>query len=257
MTDAPMRYVEFEPIPELRPWIASIWSFSVAPGVDSIAHHVPLTGGAILSIGRNGELILTGERTSPLITRVTGGDRFWGVHFWPAAAGAFLGVDPASLREWAGLARLHLNAQWCDQWRDVLTADGDIASIQRIEELLRAVVQPRSLDPSVMTAVFRIIQSAGAEPVTQIASAVGLSPRQLRRRFACEAALTPKELARVRRVRSVAATAATGEQRWIELASGGGYADQSHLVREFKEVLGLTPAGFRAHAERIAHRLVE
>ena len=256
MTDAPMRYLEFEPNPELRPWIASIWSFTVAANVDPIAHHVPLTGGAILSIGRSGELILTGERTSPLITRVTGGDRFWGVHFWPAAVGAFLGVPPAELREWAGPARLRLNAQWCDKWREVLTVEGSTTSLQRIEELLRAIV-PRSLDPSVMTAVFRIIRSAGAEPVTQIASAVGLSPRQLRRRFACEAALTPKELARVRRVRSVAATAATGEQRWIELASAGGYADQSHLVREFKEVLGLTPAGFRAHAERIAHRLVE
>jgi AraC-like DNA-binding protein len=255
---SPMRYVELEPAPELRPWIASIWTFECSPQMEPTQHHIPLTGGAILCVGPGRELLLAGERTSPLVTTVTGGDIYWGVHFWPAAAAAFLGLSSADTREWLGPARLRLTLDWCARWRVVIDRGCDTDILQRIENLLYELVpKARPLDPVVMTAVFRIVHCAGSETVAHTATAVGLSPRQLRRRFASEASLTPKELARVRKVRRIAESAATGSDRWIELASRGGYADQSHLVREFGAVLGLSPEGFRAHAERIAHRLIK
>ncbi len=258
MNETPMHYAELEPPPELRPWIASIWVFKRASSLPPIPHHVPLTGGAILSIARGGELILTGERVSPLVRTANGGGVYWGVHLWPAAARALLALDPRDSREWVGPARLRLAADWCERWRGAIDANDEAEIAARIDGLLRELAEnARPLDPVVMTAVFRIIRTAGAEPIAEIARAIGLSPRQLRRRFAAETALSPKELARVRRVRAVAASAAAQGNSWVELASRGGYADQSHLVREFRELLGMSPAGFRAHAERIAHRLVE
>lgn len=253
-----MRYMEFAPLPELRPWVASIWTFSRAPSLPPTTHHIPLTGGAILSIDRGGELILTAERIAPLVTTVAGGEVYWGVHIWPAAARAFLGLEPRLSREWIGPARLRLPAAWCDRWRNVLDTHDETQIVARIDDLLRELAaHAQPLDPLVMTAVFRIIETAGTEPIADVAKAAGLSPRQLRRRFAAQSALSPKELARIRRVRAAAAGAVLQADRWIELASRGGYADQSHLVREFREMLGISPDGFRAHAERILHRLVD
>lgn len=253
-----MRYVEFEPATDLRPWIASVWTFECSPEMESTQHHIPLTGGALLSIGRHGELMLAGERVSPLVRTIAGGNVYWGVHFWPGTANAFLGLNCAAMREWLGPARLLLALEWCTQWAGIIDGSPPAIVRERIEHLLRTLAPgARPLDPLVMTAIFRIVDRTNVESVADLAKTVGLSTRQLRRRFACASSLTLKELVRVRRVRQIAERAATGTERWIELASLGGYADQSHLVREFGAVLGLSPEGFRTHADRIAHQLIK
>ena len=65
--------------------------------------------------------------------------------------------------------------------------------------------------------------------------------------------LTPKELARIERLRESAVAAIGPGARWVDIAAKQGYADQPHLVREFRRLLGLTPAGFSRHAGRIRH----
>jgi len=41
---------------------------------------------------------------------------------------------------------------------------------------------------------------------------------------------------------------------WDRLAADGGYADQSHLIREFREFTGGTPADFLARSIPAAPR---
>ncbi len=73
-----------------------------------------------------------------------------------------------------------------------------------------------------------------------------MSGRTLERAFAGEIGITPKEYIRVRRlqriVRLLEAAAVTPD--WAALAAAGGYYDQSHLVREFGLIAGITPAGY-------------
>ena len=110
------------------------------------------------------------------------------------------------------------------------------------------------LDPAVMRCVSLIMSSAGALSIARTAAEVGLSERQLRRRFRAATGLTPKELARVRRVRAAAVDAVYAHTvHWGGVAADRGYADQSHLSCEFRRTLDLTPVSFGHHARRIKH----
>jgi AraC-like DNA-binding protein len=55
-------------------------------------------------------------------------------------------------------------------------------------------------------------------------------------------------------MRSSAVDAVSSERtRWVDIAAERGYSDQAHLVREFRQILGLTPTAFDAHIGRIRH----
>ncbi|MND04861.1 Helix-turn-helix domain protein [compost metagenome] len=54
-------------------------------------------------------------------------------------------------------------------------------------------------------------------------------------------------MARIARFHAVvAATAGAGSVDWADLAARFGYADQPHLVREFRRLSGVSPTQFLA-----------
>ena len=89
---------------------------------------------------------------------------------------------------------------------------------------------------------------AGRATVGAIATELQWSRRRLATAFREHVGLTPKAFARVIRfdrvVRQVKAMRAGVTPAWSSLAFECGYADQSHLVREFREFAGLTPTEF-------------
>ena len=76
--------------------------------------------------------------------------------------------------------------------------------------------------------------------VDVLGAQLGVSERQLRRRFADAVGYGPKTLARVLRFQRFLALAATGDDL-ARLALGAGYADQAHLTRETRRLAGRTP----------------
>lgn len=253
-----MSYVEVPPPPDLAPWIAALWSFRVAPEAGEIEHRIPLTGGVMLSAGADGEPALVGPRVTPLSSPVRGGDVFRGVHLQPAAAGALLHVSAGALRDAIGPARLWLDPAWCDLWHAQADMADDAAALSGLAGAFRELAQRAApLDAAVATAVARLMRSHGTARLDELAEEAALSPRQLRRRFRAAVGLSPKELARIRRLRAAAASAVIEDRPWADLVADGGYADQPHLVREFRRLLGVTPGGFEQHARWIDHRLVD
>jgi AraC-like DNA-binding protein len=75
--------------------------------------------------------------------------------------------------------------------------------------------------------------------VEALAADLGLSERQLRRRFHAAAGYGPKMLQRVLRFRRFLAAA---DRDLARAALDAGYADQSHLTRECAQLAGRTPA---------------
>ncbi len=252
----PMRYGEYPPRAELAPWVAAHWHFEVVQGAGEIEHWIPLTGGAMLAVAPGVAAVLSGPRTTPLVTTVRGGEVFWGTHFWPGAAAALLGIGGGDLRE--------RQIPLATAWAVALTAaiggeEEEEAACAALDGALAAMLPVASpLDGLVMTAVFRVLAAGGEITTAELVAGSGLSERQFRRRFRGAVGLTPKELARIQRARqsAVAAVSEAGA-RWVEIAARHGYADQAHLVREFRRLLGITPGAFAAHAGRIRHdRLV-
>ncbi len=83
----------------------------------------------------------------------------------------------------------------------------------------------------------------------QLAALAGVSLRTLQRRFHAYVGIGPKWV--VQRFRLLDVTAAAhegGEVDWAELAVRLGYADQSHLIRAFTQLVGHPPAAYAREA---------
>jgi AraC-like DNA-binding protein len=105
---------------------------------------------------------------------------------------------------------------------------------------LRAGVEVR---PEVAYAIKRLFR--GDVPIASVAGEVGWSGRYLTDRFRAEVGLRPKEAARVARF-DRARRAIRPSARLADIAAGHGFADQSHLVREFQAFAGCAPSEWLA-----------
>jgi AraC-like DNA-binding protein len=81
--------------------------------------------------------------------------------------------------------------------------------------------------------------------VEQLAAAAGVGVRTLQRLFSQHLGVSPAWVVRRWRIVEAADRAlAGGAVVWSDLAADLGYADQAHLVRDFKAHLGTTPAAY-------------
>lgn len=117
------------------------------------------------------------------------------------------------------------------------------ARVLLIEEVLLALLkQIGHYDYTVEECLRRIEAHCGQLSVAQLAKDLGLSCRQLTRRFHNTVGLTPKEFARVSRFLHVLRCLSEGQQRSLtETALACGYFDQAHLNHEFREMAGMAP----------------
>jgi len=100
--------------------------------------------------------------------------------------------------------------------------------------------------------VRRLIDSHGTCDVAGAARDAGISMRSLERRFSTAVGLSPKQFARVRRVRAAIGAIAAGERRLSTLARHAGLAPTS-FAREFCSVAGLAPQALMNELDQLEH----
>lgn len=76
-----------------------------------------------------------------------------------------------------------------------------------------------------------------------VAEQLGVTGRHLRRAFTENVGIGPKEFARTVRLQRAMTMAATSRD-WARIAADAGYYDQAHLIGDFRQLVGLTPAVF-------------
>lgn len=87
----------------------------------------------------------------------------------------------------------------------------------------------------------RIVATGGRAGIAQLADRLDWSRKHLAQRFRAEIGLAPKAVARITRFTRAQALARRGGDGWADIAVACGYADQAHLIREFREFAGATP----------------
>ena len=93
----------------------------------------------------------------------------------------------------------------------------------------------------------RLVRTGGVERVGTVAAKLGWSRKHLAAKFHDEIGLTPKTVARMARFNLALFRARRrGGGRWAELANECGYADQAHLVRDFRAFAGESPTTWQA-----------
>ena len=76
-----------------------------------------------------------------------------------------------------------------------------------------------------------------------LAEAIGCSRKHLVSQFRAQVGLPPKSVARILRFERAEKLLSRSGARPLEVALACGYFDQSHLIRDFRELAGATPGG--------------
>jgi len=106
---------------------------------------------------------------------------------------------------------------------------------------------PASVPAELDAAWDLLMRSAGTARIGDVAAAVGWSRRHLGDRFRSEYGLTPKTAAAVMRFeRSRSMIQGPGGGNLADVAAACGYADQSHLTREWNRFAGCSPTAWVA-----------
>jgi AraC-like DNA-binding protein len=86
-----------------------------------------------------------------------------------------------------------------------------------------------------------------SKTVERLAADIGWSRKHLADRVRRAVGVTPRTYARVRRFERLMANLTHGTQpHWADLAAAHGFADQPHLIREMRDLSGLTPTSLMA-----------
>ena len=209
-------------------------------------------------------VLVGGLHTVPALIAHEGRQSGIQLHVTPLGARALLGLPAGEL---AGLdleaddvlgpfaAELRDRVRAAGTWADRFAVLDDLLSRRaNVQQALPAgaLGSPR---PEVAYAWRALLASRGAVPIAELARETGWTSRHLGTRFRDEFGLTPKAAARVvrfdrarrllqRRVK------AGGAPALADLAAAGGYYDQAHLAREFRDLAGCAPSRWLAEEFR-------
>ncbi|MCC6743883.1 MAG: helix-turn-helix transcriptional regulator [Acidobacteria bacterium] len=259
-----MRYAEFPVDPAVQHLIVNYWTFAVDERDPEVFEHTIVPDGTCTvgysRYGANvgGMATFLGPRVTAAKVSVVAGGKYCGFRLHPSAGGAALRVPMVSLRDQFGLlsdVRPWLATRIVEEVAGAESDEETVAGLSRVTSELATVAHP--IDELVAQAVQAIIDTDGSERIVDTATRVGLGERQFQRRFRAAVGLTPKEFARMRRIRHACLLALMGpDPTWAGVSTDAGFADQAHLTREFGGVFGWSPRLLMAYLERIEHTSV-
>jgi AraC-like DNA-binding protein len=114
------------------------------------------------------------------------------------------------------------------------------AMVQRA--LAARIADAPAADPGVAWSLGVLAGSGGRAPIGALAGELGWSHRRLIARFRDAVGMPPKRVARILRFeRLTTVIGADPSIGWARAAAECGFADQAHLVREVRDLAGLTP----------------
>ncbi|MEU4688484.1 helix-turn-helix domain-containing protein [Actinoplanes sp. NPDC023714] len=253
-------YVQARPAPALRPY-AGLYSGYRQRGVPP-ARHRGLPSPYLTLIFTIDEPLVVAAHPDPRQRPGTFAALIGGLHLAPALithdgrqSGVQVAVSPAGCRALFGLpaaelANLDVDASavlgdpLIHEIRERLAAAPDWpARFAALDTALVALLRDgHSADP-IGYAYRRLVRHD--VPIAALAEEIGWSGRHLTGRFRAELGLRPKEASRVARFDRARRAVRPGV-RLADVAAAHGYADQSHMVREFRAFAGCSPSRWLA-----------
>jgi AraC-like DNA-binding protein len=281
-------YREFAPCDALRSHVSSFFSF-VPGAADRAAHRrlireiafadgdsfsSPLFADGHVSLTLNLDRVCLADGrwlhgVAPVATvigamsvvgpeRPAGRAEMVGAYFRPGRAAPFLGAPSrvvtdriVALEDLWGPAATDLSGELCDM--------DEAARIDRLERtLLERLARARAITTSVdaVGLAQRAIASAGAVTVERMADDAGVSRQALTRAFRETVGVPPKLYCMLARFQAGLRYAGRGKDvDWARAAVDLGYADQSHMIMEFRRFSSLTP--YQLASEHWFHPFIE
>lgn len=257
-----MNFVELQPAPPLRRHVECFWAVSSGgePAPQSVGRILPdgcveLVMNFAAPVRRHHdddrtecqpERMVVGQIKRCVRIEHTGRADYLGVRFRSTGARQFLRLPLVELTDRI-LPLDALSSELENKLKNMIdpawSAHQRITLLEKI--LLRhlAAGAPEN-DDRVEEAVRAIRRTRGLITISTLMTQSGISARQLERRFKHAIGISPKMMCRILRFRRVCRAAEEIDTRrsWADVAAECGYYDQAHLIRDFREFAGESPA---------------
>lgn len=225
-------YEELPPPPTLRDVIACTWSSQV---LSPRAHRLRVVpdGCTELVYSPDHGTLVYGPGLDWSDVPLEPHARRWGIRLMPAAASSALQVNMSELAGRVVVADDLAHHGWGNQ----PSPDAWLTSAM-------AVITARiSVHPPdwVAASAAKILTDRPRESLSGLAKSLGVSERQLRRRFTRSTGIAPASYRRIVRMRDAVAKAHATGSSWAGIAYESGFSDQSHLTRELRSLTGMSP----------------
>lgn len=191
------------------------------------------------------DTLIGGLHTSPAVVVHEGAQSGIQLMMSPLGSRALLGVPAGELASIDVAADEVIGALATELQERLASAADWRHRFGLLDELLGRRVDEARCPPDEVCRAWRLLlASGGTAPIAAIAREVGWSERHLAAQFRTEIGLAPKAAARV--IRFSRARRMLAGRRGADVAAECGYADQSHLVRDFVAFTGLSPTAWLA-----------
>lgn len=198
--------------------------------------------------------LLAGQIREHFFLENTGTSNIFGIKLKPSAVTHLFGLSMSrytdkvvNLKNIAG-KRFHQ--------LDVVLVAQDAHSVKRkkveqyFEERMHAVTFKENI---VDHAINNIFERRGMINVSELSKEYSVTERQLERLFKMYVGLSPKFYARIIRFNHIFQLIQEKKSTWSDLAYWGGYYDQSHFIKNFKDFTGDEPSAYPFAKETLAN----
>lgn len=199
-----------------------------------------LSGGPLGPEHRRLGVSVAGLHTSPVTIHHDGRMRGMQLDLTPAGSRALLGCPAGELGDRAEEGAEVLGAL-ADRIREQLHETSDAArQLRCVARALGGASRTAPMDERLSRAWGHLETAHGLVSVADLADDSGWSTRHFTQRFTKEFGQGPKAMARIMRFERSRAMVRHGIPA-VDVATRCGYADQAHLVREWRRLAGTTP----------------
>ena len=207
--------------------------FIVLKGKVEVEHRVLTTGVYYFSVKKQAETVKLYANT-----------RLAGIRFLPAIGYGVVGKMPEAITE--------LNSN-DTKWKPLFQLKQSLLSDQfidcQLDTIQRWVEQNLALIQTLPSSVSQVLEQMNLDtPIGQLVKRVCISQRQLERQFQVWLDMTPKYFQRIIRVRvTVEYLKQYPNANMAGIAHQFGFSDQSHMIREFRQIAGISPRQIMGH----------
>lgn len=257
-----MIYREYQPPLSLKDCIKCYWTMeSEIPTVTNSRQRL-LTEGFefIFNLGEPIEYVIgddsvktiaktgiTGPMIRPMILRPTGEVNLFGICFRPGGSYPFI-KTPANklINQYSDIGDIFVSAErkFTEHiHNDYLTIN---SRVNAVNMYLLNLLEKSHRDETIINAATDVIKfHKGNISIDQLATDLGMSRRNMDRKFKESIGITPKQLCRNLRFKEGYKIIKTSSHiSLVDVAIYCGYYDQAHLINEFKHFTGVSPIKF-------------
>lgn len=252
-----MHYHEITPPPSLASYVECYWTLRSTPGCPVPARAILPDGCADIIFNFGPPLIskaekrihintnpafIVGNMTRAVDSQPTDYYNLVAIRFHPGGLRAFVNVPLTTLTDQVvSLHEFRLFSTWQEQLDEISTFQEKCRLLSRL--LLENITPVNT--PAIRQAIHIIQGHNGSIRMARLARDIGMSQKQLERKFNDIVGLSPKQTARIIQFRRmVHCLHHRGEESLLQLAADNGYTDHAHFTKAFKEFAGVTPRQF-------------